>query len=513
MTSRAAENIPQLQGAELYLAAITLACINFVVVLDTTVANVSVPHIAGSLAIAPNQGTYVITSYQVAEAITVPLTGWLAGRFGTVKLFTWAILMFGIFSALCGMAQSLDMLVMARIFQGIAGGPLMPLSQTLLMRIFPKEKMGTAMAIWSMTTLVAPILGPIVGGYICDAWSWPFIFLINVPIALACSFFGWQILKNFETPMRKNPIDYIGFVLLAIWVGCFQFIMDKGSELGWFDSPVVIAMALVSVIGFIAFLIWELTDAHPIVDLHVFRHRGFTVPVTVLCLTFGGFFGAAVLTPLWLQTYMGYTATWAGSVMGMTGVLAVFSAPVAAKLSSRVDPRILVSFGVGWLAMVMFLRSINTVEMTYWQVAWPILIQGIGMPFFFVPLSGMALSSVAHGETASAAGLMSFARTLSGAFATALITSQWSDRTTMNQTELAGVTDRFGAATSQLGASGFSPEQITTQLTTMVQSQSSLLAVNHIFQGVAAILFASCLVMWLAPKPRRKVDPSQAAGH
>lgn len=508
----AAAKVPDkpLESGQLFTAAIMLALINFVVVLDTTIANVSVPHIAGGLAISPSQGTYVITSYAVAEAITVPLTGWLARTFGTVRVFITAILMFGVFSALCGMSNSLAMLVIARILQGVCGGPLMPLSQTLLMRIFPKEKLSTAMALWSMTTLVAPILGPIVGGYICDNYSWPPIFLINVPICVMCAFFGWRMLKKHETPTAKAPIDVVGLIFLIIWVGALQFTMDKGNEMGWFDSKLILAMAITSAIGFAAFLIWELTDEHPIVEIRTFLNPGFTFSVVTLCLTFGAFFGSAVLTPLWLQTYMGYTAVDAGITMGMTGILAVLVAPFAARLSSKVDPRKLVTFGVGWLCMVMFYRSFNNTDMSFNQIAAPLLAMGIGMPFFFIPLTGMALSSVTPEQTATAAGLMSFARTLSGAFATALITSVWQDNATYHRNDLAGIVDSTGQAAQQLAANGFTPEQTTAQIDFLVQNQSIMLATNHIFQLCAVALFLSASAVWLVPKPRRKADISAA---
>ena len=215
---------PSLEGSSLIIAAMMLAASNFIVVLDMTIANVSVPHIAGGLAISSNEGTYVITSYAVAEAISVPLTGWLANRFGTVKVFAAGLLFFGVCSAICGLANSLGMLVLGRILQGLAGGPLMPLSQTILMSTFPQEKRMAAMAIWSMTTLIAPILGPIMGGYICDHWGWSWIFLINVPLAITCCFIIWSMLKPFETETMKSTIDVVGLVLLVLFVGALQLI-------------------------------------------------------------------------------------------------------------------------------------------------------------------------------------------------------------------------------------------------------------------------------------------------
>ncbi|MGL6045493.1 MAG: DHA2 family efflux MFS transporter permease subunit, partial [Vogesella sp.] len=234
--------IAPLQGGQLWLAALLLAAANFVAVLDTTIANVSVPNIAGSLGVSSSQGTYVITSYAVAEAITVPLTGWLAARFGTVRLFAGAMILFGVFSLLCGMATSLEMLILFRVLQGLAGGPLMPMSQTLLLQIFPKEKAGAAIGLWSMTTLVAPIMGPILGGVLCDEASWPWIFYINVPIAIACGYFGWHLLKRYQSPIMKMRFDTIGLALLVLWVGAFQIMIDEGKNLDWFGSPIIVGL-------------------------------------------------------------------------------------------------------------------------------------------------------------------------------------------------------------------------------------------------------------------------------
>lgn len=504
-TAPGGENAP-LTGGILVAAALVLASANFIAVLDTTIANVSVPNIAGGLGATSSQGTYVITSYAVAEAITVPLTGWLAGRFGAVRVFVSAMILFGLFSALCGLASSLNMLVLFRIFQGLAGGPLMPLSQTLLLRIFPKEKAGAAIGLWSMTTLIAPILGPILGGVLCDNWSWPLIFYINVPVALICGYLGWQLLRRYESSLRRVRIDVVGLVLLITWVGALQLMLDEGKDYDWFASTHIQVLAAIAAIGFIAFLIWELTEAHPIVALRVFRHRGYAASVLTISLAFGAFFGATVLTPLWLQNYMGYTATSAGYVSAMMGILAVLVAPLAAGLSTRVDPRPLVFFGVIWLGTITLIRTYANVEMTFWDIAWPLLLQGIGMPFFFVPLTGLALSSVNPEEMESAAGLMNFMRTLSGAFATSVVTTSWEDQTRYIHAELAGLTDRLGDSLAILQQQGFSLEQARNLLDQQLQGQSVMLATNQIFLFTGIAFFIAAFAIWLAPKPARIVD-------
>ena len=501
-----------LSGGMLWAAAVILAAANFIAVLDMTIANVSVPNISGALGATLSQGTWVITSYAVAEAITVPLTGWLAARFGAVRVFVTAMALFGAFSALCGVSNSLGMLVFARICQGFAGGPLMPLSQTLLLRIFPKEKAAAAIGLWSMTTLVAPVLGPILGGYLCDQHSWPWIFYINLPIAFVCAFIAWNMLKRYEQPLTKNPIDRVGLTLLVVWVGSLQLMLDEGKNLDWFSSQEIVALAIVATIGFAAFIIWELHEEHPVVDLRVFRHRGFSVSVLTISLAFAAFFGANVLTPQWLQSFMGYTATSAGMATAWTGVFAVLVAPIAAMLSSKVDPRKLVFGGVMWLGMVTLLRTTATTDMGYWDVSQPIMLMGLGLPFFFIPLTGLALASVDEHETASGAGLMNFLRTLSGAFATSLITTQWDDQITRNHAELVGLADSDLAVQSMLEISGMAPDAVLQSIDRLINGQAVMLATNQIMTVVGLAFILAALAIWLAPKPKRVVDAS-VGGH
>ena len=227
--------------------------------------------------------------------------------------------------------------------QGLSGGPMIPLSQTLLRRVFPPKLQNTAIGLWAMTTVVAPIAGPLLGGCLVDTAGWPWVFYINVPVALACAFFAWRLLAERETPTRRVPVDIVGLGLLVVWVGCMQIMLDKGKDLDWFDSPFIVGLALIAAVGFVSFLIWELTDPHPIVDLKVFRHRGFAASTLIMCVVFGSFFASVVLIPLWLQTNMGYTATWAGRATAFQGVLAVVISPIVARMIGRFDARALVS--------------------------------------------------------------------------------------------------------------------------------------------------------------------------
>ena len=509
-TARAAAAPPPvLSGLPLWIAGLLLATANFLAILDMSIANVSVPHIAGSLGATTSQGTWVITSYAVAEAITVPLTGWLAGRFGAVKVFVVALTGFAIMSALCGLAPSLGVLVAFRVLQGTFGGPILPLSQTLLVHIFPPKQQPAAMGLWAVTTLVAPIMGPVLGGTLSDTFGWPLIFWINLPISLIAIPLIWRTLRRHDTATAKSPIDGVGLGLLVVWVGALQLMLDLGKEHDWFASPMIVALGLTSLVGFAAFLIWELTDRNPIVSLRVFRHRGFSMSMITLSLAFGGFLATNVIGPLWLQTNMGYTATWAGYVLGMFGVLAIVSAPVAAQLASRFDARLPIFLGLAWVAWVTFMRAGATSQMDYWQIAVWLLLCGVGMPLFFLPLTQVALGSVDPEETAGAAGLMSFIRTLSGAFATSIATTVWENNATRNQAALAG-TAHTDAASAALAQSGMSAGQVTETLSNMVQGQAVLLATNQVFMACSVLFLVAAAAIWLAPKPSRAVDPGAA---
>lgn len=498
-------------GAKLAIAGFVLAMANFIVVLDMTIANVSIPHIAGGLAVSAQSATWVITSYAVAEAICVPLTGWLAGRFGAVRTFLFSLAGFGVFSALCGLAGSLEMLVLFRLGQGFCGGPLMPLTQTLMLRIFPKQSHSKAMALWAMTIVTAPILGPILGGLISDNWSWEWIFFINVPIVALIFASIVSLLRGVETPTFKLPIDFVGLVLLVIWVGAFQMMLDLGREEDWFGSTRIVLLAVTAAVVFCVFLIWELTADHPIVDLKVFRHRGYTATTLALMIAFGTYFSSVVVIPQYMQTTLGYTATTAGYAMAFSGVLAVVMSPFVPRLMQRYDPRLLVFVGICWLGICALTRTWWTTDSTFWQLAYPQLIQGAGVSLFMVPLTTISLASVAPHETASAAGLANFGRTLAGAVATAIVTTVWADMARSDSADISGTLNGAEAASSAMQAGGLSAGQAQGVIAEMVSQQGMAMATQHLFALSAIALFIAACTIWLAPRPPRNVKP--AAGH
>jgi DHA2 family multidrug resistance protein len=503
------DGVPGLTGGRLMLAAMVLALSNFMVVLDTTIANVSVPHIAGGLGISSDEGTWVITSYSVAEAVCVPLTGFLTARFGAVKTFIAGMIGFGLFSMLCGMASSLPMLILFRLGQGFCGGPLMPLTQTLLLRIFPKERHPMAMGLWAMTTVTAPILGPILGGTISDNWSWGWIFFINLPVALFCTIGALSLLRTAETPLLPAKIDRVGLALMVLWIAALQIMLDLGRNRDWFGNPLIVGLAIVAAVGFAMFCAWEFTEKEPAVDLRVFRHRGFTASVLALAFAFGTFFTSAVIIPQWLQSSLGYTATWAGYVTAFNGVSAVIASPIVARLSTRYDPRALVCFGILWLGFTSLLRVHWTSGADFWTLALPQLLQGIGIPFFFIPVTTIGLAAVKPEETASAAGLMSFLRTMSAAIATSVATTSWDDNARVARSELVSKLNT-DTTTTALHAAGFGMGQARGLIEQFVDKESMALATDHLFLISAGVFGIAASLIWLAPRPTRRIAPGAA---
>ena len=307
-------------------------------------------------------------------------------------------------------------------------------------------------------------------------------------------------------------MDYVGLGLLVLWIAAMQIMLDKGKDLDWFQSPTIVALAIIAVVGFISFVIWELTAADPIVDLKVFRHRGFAASTLIMCVVYGTFFATVVLIPLWLQTNMGYTATWAGRATAFQGVSAVVMSPIVARLTQKFDSRVLVSFGVLIMAAVSLWRTGFTSDMNFWAIALPQFVQGFAMPFFFVPLTGLALGSVLPRETASGAGLMNFSRTTAGAFAVSIATTAWENTASIHHADLAGTLNNPMGAASTLQGMGLSASQAAGQIDNLVQSQSVMVATNHIFLLCALMFVAGAAIVWLAPKPKAAV-PAGAGGH
>ncbi len=483
-------------------AGLVLALANFMVILDLTIANVSIPHVAGSLGITLEQGAWIITSYAVAEAICVPLTGWIAGRFGSVRTFVVSMVGFGILSFLCGISITMGMLVACRIGQGIFGAFLMPLSQTLLLKVFPPEKRNMALGMWAVTLLMGPALGPMIGGYLTENYSWHWIFLINVPVAILCIGVGIVLLKPVETDRQTQPIDFIGLALLVLWVGCLQLVLDLGRNHDWFADPMIVALSITSFVCLLLFVIWELGEDHPIVDLRVFRHRGFSVSLTVLSLAFAGYFAGFVIVPQWQQAWLGFPATSAGLSSSFSATGALFTAPLAAFLMSRLDPRLLVSGGIAWIAATTLVRTTWTTDADFWTLSILHLVQDLGVTFMMLPLMSLTLNTVDDNEVASAAGLQSFMRTIATAVATSITLSYWADTQRLARSDAVGAMQPEAVQDSLTGL-GFPPDQVRQILSNMVDLEATTLALIHTFWATSAILLFAAALIWLAPRPTR----------
>ena len=495
-----------LQGGALAMLTLVLSLATFMLVLDSTIANVAIPTIAGDLGASSSQGTWVITSFGVANAISIPITGWLAKRFGEVRLFLIATLLFVLASWLCGIANSLEMLIVFRVLQGAVAGPIIPLSQSLLLNNYPPKKRGMALAFWSMTIVVAPICGPILGGWISDNIHWGWIFFINVPIGLAVVLISWKILEGRESRISHQPVNTIGLILLALSVGALQLMLDQGRELDWFNSTEIVVLTIIAAVGLIALIIWELTDDNPIVDVSLFKSRNFTVGCVSTSLAFLVYSGTVVLIPLLLQQVYNYTATWAGLAAAPVGLLPILLAPIIGKFGNKIDMRILITVSFMVYALTFYWRAVTfEPEMTFMDVALPQFVQGLAVACFFMPLTTITLSGLPPEKMASASSLFNFLRTLAGSIGTSLTTFMWYNREAVHHTQLTEVINPYNPISQQffqtMGSFGLSEEQTASYLARQITAQGFIIGANEIFL-VSAITFISLVVLiWFAKPP------------
>jgi DHA2 family multidrug resistance protein len=496
---------PPLTGAPLALLTVAVAFSTFMEVLDLTIVNVSVPHIAGSLGVSPNEGTWAISSYSLASAVMQPLTGWIARRFGEVRAFCVAVLLFVAMSMLCGLATSMPMLVVARLLQGAGSGPMVALSQALLLNNYPNDKKGIALALWAMTVVIAPIFGPILGGWITDNYSWPWIFYINVPVGLLAAFVTAALLRGRESRISRAPIDWIGLILLVIGVGCLQFMLDNGNDKDWFESRLILTLGLIALVSLTFFIAWELTDRHPVVDLHLFGKRNFAVGVTALSFGMIGFFGINVVFPLWLQVDLGYTATWAGLATAPVGILAFLFSPIVGRNIQRLELRSVASFAFLVFAGCSWWFARFPTDVAFEQLVLPRFLMGIGIACFFVPINQVILSGLAPEQLASAAGISNFCRTISASFSTAVTVTLWQHRGDFHYARLAEHLDRtdpaLGEYLAQLHAIGAGTLRAWAWLDRVVTREALTAAVNDVFLLCALLFLAMIPLLWLAKPP------------
>jgi len=507
--------LPPLHGTALVMLTIAVAFSTFMEVLDMTIVNVAVPHIAGSLGVSASEGTWTISSYSLASAIMQPLTGWIARRFGEVKTFVVSVGLFVVFSMMCGLATSMPMLVFARLMQGAGSGPMVALSLTLLLASYPKTKQGIALALWAMTVVVAPIFGPILGGWLTDNFSWPWIFYINLPVGVLAGVITWTLLRKRETKTFQSPIDAVGLVLLVVGVGTLQFMLDNGNDHDWFSSPLIVTLGLTALICLVFLVVWELHAKHPVVDLSLFRKRNFTAGVTALSLGMFAFFGINVVFPLWLQITLGYTATWAGLATAPVGILAFLLSPILGRNMHRLELRAVVTFAFVVFAATSYWFSAFDSSASFSTLVWPRFIMGIAIPCFFIPLNQIYLAGLPAEEIASASGLANFFRTLGSSVSTAVTVTLWQHRGILHHANLTeSVVPANPAATDvihTLTRGGFSPTQALGVTDQLVNREALTLAVNDIFLLCAVLFVLLIPVIWLAKPPFGSAGG--AAGH
>ncbi len=408
-----------------WLIAVAVMTATFMEVLDTSVANVSLPHIAGNLSVTTNEATWVLTSYLVSNAIVLPITGWLALRFGRKCLLTVCIALFTGSSILCGIAGSLPFLIFARVLQGVGGGAMMPISQAVLLESFPPAKRGQAMAVFAMGVVVAPILGPTIGGWITDNYSWRWIFYINLPVGLLSIFLANSFIEDphYIASAKVERVDSLGFLFLTIWLGTLQIILDKGQQEDWFESNWICWFTAISVLCFLAFVIRELTTAHPIVDLRVLKNRNFGTGVALITLIGIVLYGTTAALPIFLQTLLGYPALQSGEVMSPRGIGALLATMLVGRIVAKVPHRWLIVTGFFLLACASFLLARLNIQMREMDIIWPSVLNGIAVSLIFVPLTTSTMSQLAQERIGNASGIYNLMRNLGGSIGIAAVTT------------------------------------------------------------------------------------------
>ncbi len=501
-----------ISAARKWAITLSVMVVAFMQVLDTSVTNVVLPHLQGSLSAGLEEVSWVITSYLAANAIIIPATGWLAGVLGRKRFFLICCVLFTVSSVLSGMAPNLTFLILARIAQGIGGGPIIPLSQAILWEIFPLGQRGLAMAVWGIGFMMGPIIGPTLGGYIADNWSWRWIFYINLPVGLLGFFMASAFL--FDPPYLRKPsrVDWPGLVLMVLGFGCLQLMLDRGEREDWFDSSMIVALAVISGMALVGFLARELMAKDPILDLRVFTDRNFAFGASFIALIGLGMFSSMVLLALYSQKLLGYDALTSGLVLAPGGLGNMFSLILCGRLVTRVDQRLLLTFGCLVNAISLYMMSNLTLGMDYWSLTLPRIIQGFALGFIFVPLSTLTLATIRRDKLVNATSAYNVLRNLGGSVGIALATTYLAQRSQFHQHNLVShvtvwdpaTQDRLAQWTSHFLAQG--ADSFTAQRRAMamlyhdVVGQAQVLAYADDF-WLLAILFS--IVPLFLPLMRR----------
>jgi MFS transporter, DHA2 family, multidrug resistance protein len=498
-----------------WIVAISVMFSTFMEVLDTTVVNVSLPHIAGSLDATVDEATWALTSYLVANAIILPMTGWLAGRFGRKRLLMLSVVGFTVSSFFCGLAPTLPTLILFRVIQGATGGALQPLSQAVLLEAFAPQDRGKAMGFWGLGIVVAPILGPVLGGWLTDTYSWRWVFYINIPVGIAS--IVMTKLFIFDPPyLRKEnrSVDYWGIGMLALGIGALQIVLDKGQQEDWFSSNLITTLTIVSIVTLGALVIHELVTDNPVVDLRVFKARSYAVGVFLMTVLGFVMYGSMVLLPVMLQTLLGYPSLQAGIAMAPRGMGAFFMMPLTGLMTGRFDPRKLLTTGlvVGGVTL-LWLSELN-LQAGYWDIFWPQLVQGIGMSLLFVPLTTVAMDPIPRERMGNATSLFNLMRNIGGSVGIAM-TGTMLARQQQRTTSLLGanVTPYDAAAQSMFvqmraGFMTAGADAVTATnrayaaLFGMVQRQAAMVSFVGLFQLLGVMFLALVPLVLLMKRPR-----------
>jgi DHA2 family multidrug resistance protein len=495
-------------------SAVMLA--TFMEILDTTVVNVSVPHIAGNLGATVDEGTWVVTSYLVSNAIVLPMAGWLANRFGRRRLLMMCVAGFTLTSLLCGMATSLEWLIFFRVLQGLTGGGLQPLAQAVLLETFPPKKHGTAMAAFGLGIILAPILGPTLGGYITDNFTWRWIFYLNLPVGIL-SLLMMNAFVHDPPYIGKNKtggIDLWGIGFLALGFGMLQVVLDTGQRKDWFGNPQIRLWTLLCVVGLVALVIRELTTKHPVVDLRVLKDRTFSAGVFMMTMLGFVLYASLMLLPIFLQTMLGYPALQSGLALSPRGIGSLVTMPIVGQLTNRHDPRKLIFVGLvvgGW---TMFSLSHLNLNAGYWDIFWPQVIQGAAMAFLFIPLMAVSMSAIAKEKMGNATSIYNLMRNIGGSFGIATMTTFLARRSQVHHNQMVSHITTFdhntqltlGGLTAWFQIHGSSSVTASRKalgaVYGMVQRQAMMLSFVEAFWVMGLIFFAMVPLLFLLRNPR-----------
>jgi MFS transporter, DHA2 family, multidrug resistance protein len=454
----------------------SLSIATFMMVLDYSIANVAIPYISGDLSVSNDQGTYVITSFAVGNAIGLAMTGWLTKRVGAIKLLSISIVLFTLFSWVCGLSFNLDMLVISRFIQGFVSGPIIPLSQSLIISEGSPETRTKDLSIWAMIVVAAPVAGPILGGYISDWYHWSWIFYINIPVGIFCFLGIWLTMRHRETKTEKVPSDFLGIILLIIGVSSLQILLDKGQQWDWFNSIRIRILTITSIISFTFLVIREYWYSFSFLDLRVFKKASFSLSIICLMISYGIYFGTVVIVPLWLQEYMGYNAEWAGLAVAALGIGPVLFCLMAPKIIDRIGNVMTLLISFVFFAVGCFYTAFFTTEVDVFHIAFSRFIFGCGFIFYLTPLFGMSVEGLQKAVLPNATGIFHFIRAMMGGVGTSVFTTIWIRRTIFHHQRIGESLTPFNPITPQV-----SDQPARELLNRALDKQAALLAMNDSF--------------------------------